>query len=157
MGGQIIKTTTQRPFSRSSGNSDNPYLGLLLKIYRFLARRTNSRFNSIVLRRLFKSRINQSPISLSRLAKFSIKNQKKILVVVGKVLNDERILDIPPISVCALRLSNTVRNRIQEAGGKVFTFDQVVLISPTGKNTVLVRGPKKEHKTEKKKHKKTNC
>jgi len=108
-----------------------------------------------VLRRLFKSRKNQSPVSLSRLAKFSIKNQEKILVVVGKVLNDERVFDIPPISVCALRLSNTVRHRIQEAGGKVFTFDQVALISPTGKNTVLVRGTKKKPKKERKKDKKT--
>jgi len=32
MGGQIIKTRARHHFSRSSGNSDNPYLGLLLKV-----------------------------------------------------------------------------------------------------------------------------
>ena len=41
---------------RSRPKSENPYLGLLVKLYRFLARRTDSKFNSIVLKRLFMSK-----------------------------------------------------------------------------------------------------
>lgn len=39
----------------------------LLQLYRFLARRTNSTFNQVVLKRLFMSRTNRPPLSLSRM------------------------------------------------------------------------------------------
>ena len=38
-----------------------------LQLYRFLARRTNSKFNKIILKRLFMSKINRPPLSLRRL------------------------------------------------------------------------------------------
>jgi len=60
------------------------------------------------------------------------------------VLNDERIEELPPISICALKFSSVVRNRIERAGGKILTFDQIAMKYPTGKNTVLVRGPRKK-------------
>ena len=40
---------------------------LIWQLYRFLARRTNAKFNKIVLKRLFMSRTNRPPLSLSRL------------------------------------------------------------------------------------------
>ena len=42
------------------------YLKLLVKLYRFLARRTDSDFNKTVLKRLFMSKINRPPLSLSK-------------------------------------------------------------------------------------------
>ena len=42
----------------------------LPQLYRFLARRTDSKFNEIVLKRLFMSKINRPPLSLSKCAKF---------------------------------------------------------------------------------------
>lgn len=43
---------------------------LLLQLYRFLVRRTDSDFNKVVLKRLFMSKTNRPPLSLSKLAKF---------------------------------------------------------------------------------------
>ena len=43
---------------------------LLVQLYSFLVRRTDSKFNKTVLRRLYMSKTNQPPMSLSRLAKF---------------------------------------------------------------------------------------
>lgn len=40
------------------------------QLYRFLVRRTESKFNKVVLKRLFMSRINRPPLSLSKVAKF---------------------------------------------------------------------------------------
>ena len=40
------------------------------QLYSFLARRTDSGFNKVVLKRLFQSRIHRAPISLSRLARY---------------------------------------------------------------------------------------
>lgn len=40
------------------------------QLYSFLVRRTESKFNQVVLKRLFMSRTNRPPLSLSRLVKF---------------------------------------------------------------------------------------
>lgn len=64
-------------------------------------------------------------------------------------MNDERLLEIPKVSVCALRFSETARARIVKAGGECLTFDQLVLRNPKGSDTVLLRGSQKR---ETKKH-----
>ena len=51
------------------------------------------------------------------------KNKDKIAVVVCKVLDDERLLDLPKLTVCALGFSDSARRRIKEAGGSCMTFD----------------------------------
>jgi len=135
-GGRIKKR------NRTAPKSENPYLLLLVKLYRFLARRTNSSFNKTVLKRLYMSRNNQPPLGLGRLVKLSRKNADKIIVVVGKVLNDERLYHVPKMTVCCLKISDSARARIQKAGGEVLTFDQLALRSPKGSNCMLLRGPK---------------
>ena len=109
-------------------------------MYRFLARRTDANFNKVVLKRLFMSRINRPPVSVSRLAKNA--KEGKTLVVVGKVTDDSRLLEVPKLSVAALTVSKTAKARILKAGGEVLTLDQLALRAPTGSNTVLVRGAK---------------
>ncbi|TEA33488.1 hypothetical protein DBR06_SOUSAS3910032, partial [Sousa chinensis] len=44
--------------------SQDTYLKLLFKLYRFLARRTNLTFNQVVLKRLFMSHTNRPPLKL---------------------------------------------------------------------------------------------
>ncbi|EPE10006.1 60s ribosomal protein l18 [Ophiostoma piceae UAMH 11346] len=129
---------------RKAPKSDNVYLKLLVKLYRFLARRTESSFNKVVLRRLFMSRINRPPVSLSRIAA-NIKNvdaTKKTVVVVGTITDDNRLLTVPKVQVAALRFTATARARIIAAGGRALTLDQLALERPTGANTLLLRGPK---------------
>merc|ERR1712105_205285 len=110
--------------------------------YRFLARRTDAKFNEIVLRRLFMSKINRPPISLARL----IRNMKKegregkVAVVIGTVTNDLRIFKIPKLTVAALHVTEKARERILKAGGEIMTLDQLALKAPTGQNTVLLQG-----------------
>ena len=141
------------------------YLKLLVKLYRFLARkfpppstrlqsrpnvtyptlpgRTESSFNKVVLRRLFMSRINRPPVSISRIvANTSEKSNNKTIVVIGTVTDDNRLLTVPKLSVAALRFTATARARIIAAGGEALTLDQLALRAPTGSNTLLLRGPK---------------
>ena len=54
---------------RSAPVSEDIYLGLLVKAYRYLARRTDAPFNKVVLKRLFMSRINRPPMSIARLVR----------------------------------------------------------------------------------------
>ena len=62
---------------------------------------------------------------------------------VGTVTDDVRILEVPKLKVCALRVSSRPRSRILKAGGKILTFDQLALESPKGRGTVLLSGPRK--------------
>jgi len=113
-----------------------------LQLYRFLVRRTESDFNKVVLKRLFMSKINRAPLSLSKLAKFMEGKDGKLAVLVGTVTDDVRMLEVPKLRVVALRVTETARARILKAGGEILTFDQLAMIAPTGANTVLLRGPK---------------
>lgn len=126
----------------------NSYL-FYLQLYRYLARRTACKFNKIILRRLYMSRINRHPIGLKRVAEILAKREgkegtnKRIAVVVGTVTNDDRFFDVPAMTVCALHVTRTARERIIKAGGSTITFDQLAIRAPRGQNTVLVQGPRK--------------
>ena len=112
------------------------------QLYRFLARRTGSKFNETVLKRLFMSKTNRPPLSLSKLAKFMKGKEGKVATVVGTITDDVRMFDVPKLKVCALRFTETARARIIKAGGECMTFDQLALAAPTGEGVVLLRGPK---------------
>ncbi|KAF1388003.1 hypothetical protein PFLUV_G00085760 [Perca fluviatilis] len=143
--GVDIRHNKDRKVHRKEPKSQDIYLRLLVKLYRFLARRSNAPFNKVVLRRLFMSRTNRPPISISRLIR-KMKmpgRENRIAVVVGSVTDDVRIQDIPKLKICALRVTDGARRRILKAGGQVMTFDQLALASPKGQGTVLLSGPRK--------------
>jgi ribosomal protein L18E len=97
------------------------------------------------------SKMNRPPVSLSKIARHTAnpninkenpKNNERTVVIVGTVTDDNRLLTVPKISVAALRFTSTARARIEAAGGEAITLDQLALRSPTGSNTLLLRGPK---------------
>jgi large subunit ribosomal protein L18e len=122
--------------------SENPYTKLLVKLYKFLARRTDSSFCATVLKRLHMSKIHQPPMGLHRLSKYMSKKEGKTAVIVGKVTDDVRMVECPKMSVCALGFTENARKRIIAAGGECITLDQLALRAPKGSNTVLLRGPR---------------
>jgi large subunit ribosomal protein L18e len=84
----------------------NAYIKTLIKLYSFLSRRTESRFNTTVHKRLNQSRLNRYPISISRIVRTlsqdkapvageQTKFNSRILAVVGSVTNDNRLLNVP--------------------------------------------------------------
>ncbi|WJX19561.1 60S ribosomal protein L18-3 [Trifolium repens] len=125
---------------RTAPKSNDIYVKLLVKLYRFLVRRTGSNFSAVILKRLFMSKVNKPPLSLSRLIKYT--KGKMISVVVGTITDDIRVYEVPAIKVTSLRFTETARARIEKAGGECLTFDQLALRAPLGQNTVLLRGPK---------------
>lgn len=134
-----IKHNKLRKVKKTSTNSEDPYTRLLVKLYRFLARRTDSKFNAVVLRRLMMARSKKQPLSVSKIAR-QMANNSDIAVVVGTVTDDVRMLETPKLSLCALHVTAGARARILKAGGEIITFDQLALRSPTGKGTVLLQG-----------------
>ena len=51
----------------------NVYHRLLVKLYKFLSKRATSKFNKCVLKRLLNNRVNRTLVSLSKLAKYSLR------------------------------------------------------------------------------------
>merc|ERR1712216_547177 len=111
--------------------------------YRFMSRRVECQFNKVVLKRLFMSKMNRPPISLSKLVKLTAGKEGQVAVMVGTVTDDVRMLDAPKgLKVCALRFTESARNRILSGGGEILTFDQLAQQYPTGSNCLLVRVPR---------------
>merc|ERR1719436_1905779 len=100
--------------------SNNPYIRLLCKL------------NKVISKRLNMTRRNKPPLSLSKLVKSMEGKDGKIAVVVGTITDDKRIYDVPKVTVCALRFTETARARIVKAGGECLTFDKLALRSPLG-------------------------
>jgi large subunit ribosomal protein L18e len=92
-----------------------------------------------VVRRLVASKVNRPPISISRLVKHLGEKRDRIAVIVGTVTDDIRVLEVPKLTVAALRFTETARARIIKAGGKCLTLDQLVLLAPTGTNITSYR------------------
>lgn len=150
-----------------------------------MTRRTDSKFNKTIHKRLNQSRLNRYPISISRITKILAKDRlrkvnagkegvaqkvaekvnaftnffkrrlgqkvqpestnfnTRIVAVVGTVTNDVRLSQVPTgLRVCALKFTNAARARIQAAKGECLTFDQLARMAPTGKDVLLLRGPR---------------
>ncbi|KAL0435905.1 UNVERIFIED_CONTAM: 60S ribosomal protein L18-2 [Sesamum radiatum] len=140
MGIDLVAGGKSKTTKRTAPKSNDIYLKLLVKLYRFLVRRTGSRFNAVVLKRLFMSRVNRPPLPLSRLIRLMNGKEDKIAVLVGSVTDHIRVHEVPALKVTALRFTETARARIEKAGGECLTFDQLALMAPLGQNTVLLRG-----------------
>ena len=114
------------------------------KLYSFLSRRTDASFNAVVLKRLAASRVNRPPLGLARVVRYMKGKEAKLAVVVGTVTDDFRLegQKVPALTIAALRFTDGARARITKAGGKTLTFDELALLKPTGKDTVLLRGRK---------------
>ncbi|OQR73264.1 60S ribosomal protein L18-like [Tropilaelaps mercedesae] len=138
----------ERKVVRRNPKSDNVYLRLLVKLYRFLARKTNSKFNKIILKRLYMSRINRPPMSTSKIAKFMSTPERtgKICVVVGSITHDTRQFKVPKLTIAAQRFTEEARKAILRAGGECITLDQLALRAPRGQNTVLLSGKRTARK-----------
>merc|ERR1711915_256214 len=143
--GKDINHKHDRKVVRRAPKSQDIYLRLLVKLYRFLARRTNAKFNKIILKRLFMSKINKPQLSLARLVGHSKRPRRegRIFVVVGTITDDLRLFTVPKLTVCALRVTARARARIEKAGGEIITFDVLARRAPLGKNTVLLQGRRK--------------
>ena len=126
---------------RSQPRTVDAEMRMLHNLYAYLARRTGNDFNAKVAHRLCLSRTNRRPYSVSRLAvAMEGKEEETIAVIVGKIVNDERLLQVPKMKVAALKFSETARARILAVGGECITLDQLAQLRPTGDKCLLLAG-----------------
>lgn len=111
MGVDICHNKNQKVRCKESKSQD-VYLRLLVKLYRFLARGTNSTFNQVVLKRWFMSRTNQPPLSLSRMIqKMKLPGREgNTTVLVGTLTDDVRVQEGPRLKVHSLHVSSRAQS-----------------------------------------------
>ena len=94
------------------------------------------------------SKTNRPPISISRIISTAASKGAadahigKTVVVVATVTDDNRMIEVPKLTIAALRFTATARARITKAGGECITLDELATRKPTGADTLLLRGPK---------------
>lgn len=81
-------------------------------------------------------------MSIARVARYMKGKEDQIAVVVGPITDDVRLFDVPKLSICALKFTETARARIVKAGGECISFDQLALRAPKGSKCTLLRGRK---------------
>lgn len=124
----MVKSLTL-PYSLIGGRKNitttNPQM---LKLQAFFKKIVESSAEvSPIIRRIEKrlrstNRVRQ-PVKISALVK-SLESGKAACVV-AKVLDDERILELPKgMKIVALKWSHAVQRKIEAHGGKIFTIDQ---------------------------------
>jgi len=80
-------------------------------------------------------------VALSKLVKHLGTRKQRTAVVVGTVTDDMRLLELPTLEIAALRFTEAARARVTKAGGTCLTIDELIMKSPSGANTLLLRGP----------------
>ena len=70
----------------------------------------------------------------------------KIAVIAATVSNDERMLTMKKMTICALHFTATAKARIEKAGGRCMTFDQLLEENPFGQNCQMLQGERHARK-----------
>ncbi|NWY08220.1 RL18A protein, partial [Nothoprocta ornata] len=110
--GVDIRHNRDRKVRRKEPRSQDVYLRLLVKLYRFLARRTRAAFARVVLKRLFMSRSNRPPLALSRLVcalRVTRGARSRILRAGGSVLTLDQLAMASPKGRGTVLLSGEIQ------------------------------------------------
>lgn len=109
----------------------------LLDLIRFLKKQSKENKAEIwrdVAERLAKPRRKRVVVNLSRLNRYTQKNE--IVVVPGKVLGAGEINH--PMTVTAFALSEKAREKIKAAKGKTLSFPELIKKNPKGSNIKII-------------------
>ncbi|KAM0811526.1 putative Ribosomal protein L18e/L15P domain-containing protein [Seiridium cardinale] len=96
-----LKDHHVRGTHRKSPKSSNVYLELLCKLYSFLARRTDSKFN-LFIEANTRDAQNLPHVSLPPTVQHTAKDEKNTVVIVGTITDDVRLLNVPKLDVAAV-------------------------------------------------------
>jgi len=113
----------------------NPNLVLLIESLKKESRERGVEIWRDIARRLEKPRRNWAEVNLSRLERYS--EDGAVIVVPGKVLGAGNLSK--KLTVAAFKFSSSARKKIEDAGGKSMTIEQLVKEMPEG-NGIRIMG-----------------
>lgn len=112
----------------------NPELIELIRYLRKQGRENNADIWRDVAERLASRRRNQATVNLSRLNRYTQKNET--VAVPGKLLSAGEISH--PVTVAATAFSERAREKVCAARGKCLSFSELVKKNPKGSNIKIV-------------------
>ncbi len=112
----------------------NPELIRLMRFLKKQNRENNAEIWHDIAERLAKPRRNRSVVNLSRLNRYTQKND--MVVVAGKVLGTGEINH--PISVAAFAFSEKAKEKIRVARGKCLSFPDLAEKNPKGSKIKII-------------------
>lgn len=102
-----------------------------------------------IAKRLKMSNRNRPVVKLSKIVTELGNETQKVAVVVAKILDDERVFEIPAIKVVALKWSKSAQEKIEKNGGSISTLDQFIKVGGSLDNLVLMQEDSSKRKASK--------
>ncbi|TET91111.1 MAG: 50S ribosomal protein L18e [Methanomassiliicoccales archaeon] len=106
----------------------NEHLIKLIEELKILSYKKNARIWKDIAKRLSKPSKNWAEVNISRIARHAKK--KETILVPGKLLGAGSI-DIP-LTVAAFNSSESAKKKIEKAGGKAITIQELMKANPKG-------------------------
>ncbi|KAK1349460.1 hypothetical protein LUQ84_3593 [Hamiltosporidium tvaerminnensis] len=131
---------------RKTPVTKNIYRVGLFDLFTKISDNTDCEVIKKIAHRLRMSRSNQHPLKVSNIVRQLEGKSDKVAVVVGKVLDDERMIEIPGIRVVALEFSRTAQKKIEKFGGECFTLDRLFKVVKCMEDVVLMSGDRTNRK-----------
>ena len=94
----------------------------------------DSRFWGDIAKRIRKSKDNLAEVNIGKISRFAATDDT--VVVPGVVLGSGRIEE--PVKVAALYFSRTARSKIEEAGGKAMTLEELMKENSKGTKVKII-------------------
>lgn len=150
-----IKTIRRLPFAAKGGRkaprSENKSIINLHSFFTKIVKASGENVHNtirIIAKRLTMSNRNRQPVKISQISN-ELKESNKVAVVVGKVLDDVGILELPAMKIVALKWSKSVQKKIEAFGGSIHTLDQFIKIAGSIENILLIQGDRDARKATK--------
>ncbi len=125
----------KKEMKRKSASTNDELIDLITRL-RKAGRDEGSPIWSDLAHRLSSSRKNRSEVNVSRINRYS--KAGDVIAVAGKLLGSGTIGH--GVTVAALSVSSTARDKITSAGGKTIGFDELLDSNPKGKNIRVMEG-----------------
>ncbi|ADM11282.1 60S ribosomal protein L18 [Encephalitozoon intestinalis ATCC 50506] len=127
---------------RKEPRSKNIYLRALSDFYTKVADNTSVLAIKKISKRLKMSKSDRRPVKISKIVSEIGESKDKVAVIVAKVLDDDRIMEIPPLKIIALQWSKGVKEKIERYGGSIGTLDQLFEVCPNMDDIHLISSSK---------------
>lgn len=133
--------------------SENTFMLSLFEFYKKVAQNTDNQTIQKIAKRLTMSRKNRQPLKVSALIKLAKEQSEnledKLIVFVGKVLDDEGLIELPKLKIVCLKASKTAAEKIKMFGGELHTLEKLIKLSGNLENIILVTSDNKRRKANK--------
>lgn len=135
--------------TRKEPRSKNVYLHALSDFYSKVASNTSVLAIRKISKRLKMSKADRQPVKISKIVEELDGSLDKVAVIVGKVLDDDRMIELPPVRIVALQWSKGVKEKVEKYNGSIVTLDQLFKLCQNMDDICLIAGDKFARKSTK--------